>query len=160
MDGTMAKRGEPGKLVQSDQESLTMQLLRTREALMRHFRPMLSARDVSETQWRVLRSLYERPGMEAAELARYAAVMAPSLTRMLRTLEERGLISMERHPSDGRRLVISLSDSGIDFMTEALPEMERIYRHLSGAIEPQRMKEVLTLLKEVAERAGASEGAS
>lgn len=134
-----------------DQESLTIQLLRTREALMQHFRPMLASRDVSETQWRVLRSLYERGQLEASELAHVAAVMAPSLTRMLKVLEERKLLTIVRHPTDGRRLLISLSDTGRDFMLEALPEMERIYARLSLALDTRRMLELQKLLKEVAE---------
>jgi len=137
----------------AEQESLTIQLLRTREALMQHFRPMLSARDVSETQWRVLRSLHERSTLEASELAHVAAVMAPSLTRMLKVLEERGLIALERHPTDGRRLLISLSPQGKAFMAEAMPEMEKIYARLSLAIDSTRMAELQRLLKEVAELA-------
>lgn len=145
--------GEGQGVSVAEQESLTIQLLRTREALMQHFRPMLGARDVSETQWRVLRSLYERDALEASELAHVAAVMAPSLTRMLKVLDERGLITTARHPTDGRRLLISLSPAGQAFMVEALPEMQRIYAQLSHVIEPARMAQLQTLLKEVAELA-------
>lgn len=143
-----------------EQESLTIQLLRTREALMQHFRPMLGARDVSETQWRVLRSLYERGEMEALELARISAVMAPSLTRMLKVLEERGLIATARHPTDGRRVLISLSSAGHAFMDEALPEMQRIYAQLSQVLDAQRMRELQKLLKEVADLAATVPPAS
>ncbi|MGP1667270.1 MAG: homoprotocatechuate degradation operon regulator HpaR [Rhodanobacter sp.] len=141
--------------VTPDQESLTIQLLRTREALMQHFRPMLASRDVSETQWRVLRSLYERGQLEASELAHVAAVMAPSLTRMLKVLEERKLITIARHPTDGRRVLISLSGTGHDFMVEALPEMQRIYARLSSVIDTSRMHALQKLLKEIAEMASA-----
>lgn len=143
---------ESGKAA-TEQESLTIQLLRTREALMQHFRPMLRSRDVSETQWRVLRSLYEGGELEALELAQVAAVMAPSLTRMLKVLEERGLIVTTRHPTDGRRVLISISPAGRDFMQEALPEMQRIYGRLSLAIDSERMRALQKLLKEVAELA-------
>ncbi|MFD2647389.1 homoprotocatechuate degradation operon regulator HpaR [Devosia albogilva] len=137
----------------AEQESLTIQLLRAREALMQHFRPMLSARGVSETQWRVLRSLYEGGEMEALELAQVSAVMAPSLTRMIKVLEERGLIAIARHPTDGRRVLISISSAGRDFMQEALPEMQRIYERLSLAIDSERMRALQKLLKEVADLA-------
>lgn len=137
----------------AEQESLTIQLLRTREALMQHFRPMLSARDVSEAQWRVLRSLYEQGEMEALELARVSAVMAPSLTRMLKVLEERELINIVRHPTDGRRVLISISSRGKAFMLDAMPEMQRIYERLSLAIDSERMRELQKLLREVAELA-------
>lgn len=120
---------------------------------MQHFRPMLRSRDVSETQWRVLRSLYEGGELEALELAQVAAVMAPSLTRMLKVLEERGLIVTTRHPTDGRRVLISISPAGRDFMQEALPEMQRIYGRLSLAIDSERMRALQKLLKEVAELA-------
>jgi DNA-binding MarR family transcriptional regulator len=91
--------------------------------------------------------------MEALELAQVSAIMAPSLTRMLKVLEERGLIVIARHPTDGRRVLISISPAGREFMLEALPEMQRIYGRLSLAIDSERMRALQKLLKEVADLA-------
>ena len=72
--------------------SLPMSLLRAREAVMSHFRPMLDRHGVNEQQWRVIRVLAEAGQMDASEVAERANILAPSLTRMIKALSERGLI--------------------------------------------------------------------
>ena len=140
-------------------ESITIQLLRTREALMTHFRPMLIGLDVTEQQWRVLRSLQQCSGLEAGELAEMAAVLPPSLTRILKTLEQRGLVICERHRRDGRRLTITLSPEGKTFMQDSMSESQRIYLHLKDIIELDRWAQLSKLLSEVTERLQRAPGA-
>ena len=76
--------------------SLPMALLKAREAVMAGFRPDLDAHDLTEQQWRVLRVLTEHPGITAGELAERAALLKPSLSRIVGRLEERGLV--DRRP--------------------------------------------------------------
>lgn len=76
--------------------SLAIGLLRAREAVMSHFRPILAAHDVTEQQWRVIRTLSEAGMLDATEVAEKAFILAPSLTRMIRSLEERGLITKHK----------------------------------------------------------------
>jgi homoprotocatechuate degradation regulator HpaR len=78
--------------------SLPMALLKAREAVMAGFRPDLEAHDLTEQQWRVLRVLTEHPGITAGELAERAALLRPSVSRIVGRLEERGLI--DRRPGE------------------------------------------------------------
>ncbi len=70
-------------------ESLPMALLRTREAVMRLFRPGLRSHGVTEQQWRILRALAHAGPMEVTELAEATFLLAPSLSRILPDLEKR-----------------------------------------------------------------------
>src|SRR5215471_16814483 len=72
--------------------SLPMSLLRAREAVMRQFRPSLRRHDLTEQQWRILRALAAIDAIEVTELARTAFLLGPSLSRILRDLDARGLI--------------------------------------------------------------------
>src|SRR5690349_24939051 len=72
--------------------SLPMALLRAREAVMRQFRPSLRQHDLTEQQWRILRALAAIEAIEVTELARTAFLLGPSLSRILRDLDARGLI--------------------------------------------------------------------
>ena len=72
--------------------NLPQALLRAREAVMRYFRPNLKIAGVTEQQWRVIRVLSEAGTLDASEVADKASILAPSLTRMIRSLEERGVI--------------------------------------------------------------------
>src|SRR5947207_3383562 len=84
-------------------QSLPMALLRAREAVMRQFRPILRQHGLTEQQWRILRALAAVDAIEVTELARVAFLLGPSLSRILRDLETRGLIQREVNARDLRR---------------------------------------------------------
>ena len=107
--------------------SLPMSLLRAREAVMRQFRPSLRHHDLTEQQWRILRALASIDAIEVTELARTAFLLGPSLSRILRDLEARGLIERKTAKTDLRRGVISISDKGLKLMEVVAPSSEAIY---------------------------------
>lgn len=129
--------------------SLPMALLRTREAFMRHFRQPLREVDLTEQQWRVLRALGAVPEIDATGLASATLLLAPSLTRILRDLEERHLILRRADPDDARASLISLSSQGRVVLDEAALRSEPIYRTLVERLGEERMETLMRLLKEV-----------
>ena len=114
--------------------SLPIALLRARESVMDRFRPMLHRLDITEQQWRVLRVLREAEALDASELARRAAILAPSLSRILKTLEARSLIAMGKDPADGRRSLVSLTSEGHAFLSKAAPESAAIYAEIEALL--------------------------
>src|SRR3954469_15725549 len=92
--------------------SLPMSLLRAREAVMRQFRPSLRQHGLTEQQWRILRALAAVDAVEVTELAHVAFLLGPSLSRILRDLEARGLIERNVAKADLRRAVVSISAKG------------------------------------------------
>ena len=123
--------------------SITIALLKTREAFMERFRPLLHDIGVTEQQWRVLRVLYDAPGADATLLAQRAAVLAPSLTRIVKTLDERGLVAVGRDPRDARRSVLSLTDDGVALLEVALPRMAAIYHSIEETVGADRIERLL-----------------
>lgn len=136
---------------QSTRRSLPMALLRARESVMSHFRPMLAAHNVTEQQWRVLRVVHEGGPLDATEVANRASVLAPSLTRIIKTLEDRGFVLRRRADEDGRRAVLSITDSGKTFIEDIAPEQRRIYQSLEEKYGVERIDELLDLLEEFVE---------
>ena len=124
-------------------QTLPIALLRARETVMERFRPMLHRHDVTEQQWRVLRVLDEAGVMDASDLAKGAAILAPSLSRILKTLETRGLIEMHKDPGDGRRAVIRLSATGATFLAEAAQESAEIYAEIESLLGRDRIESLL-----------------
>ncbi len=129
--------------------SLPMALLLAREAVMRHFRPALRAIDLTEQQWRVLRALGSVREIEVTALANATFLLAPSLTRILKDLEEKGFIHRRPSPHDARTALISLADEGRTLLDEAGLRSERIYRAMTHKIGEERLEELMRLLKEV-----------
>ncbi|TDQ62054.1 homoprotocatechuate degradation regulator HpaR [Maritalea mobilis] len=136
---------------QSTRRSLPMALLRARESVMSHFRPMLAAHNVTEQQWRVLRVVDEEGPLDATEVANRASVLAPSLTRIIKTLEDRGFILRRRADDDGRRAVLSVTESGKAFIEAISPEQRRIYQSLEEKYGVERIEKLLDLLEEFVE---------
>lgn len=129
--------------------SLPIALLRAREKLMSRFRPMLASHDITEQQWRVLRAINEEQEIDATDVSERSCIMAPSLTRILRHLEERGLIARRRDEADGRRTMLSITDKGVQLIAEAAPESRRIYADIRSMFGEERFELLLDLLEEL-----------
>lgn len=111
----------------SDRDSLPVALLRTREAVMNLFRPLLKAHGLTEQQWRLIRILHESGELEFNQLAEVACILRPSLTGILTRLERAGLVTRERSLPDQRRLCVDLAPRGRDLFDTIMPEVDRIY---------------------------------
>ncbi len=129
--------------------SLPMALLRAREAVMRQFRPSLRALDLTEQQWRVLRALGSAPEFDATSLANATFLLAPSLTRILRDLETRGLIRRGVSAADLRASRLSLSAAGRALLDEAGVHSERIYRRMTTHIGEERLEALMVMLADL-----------
>jgi DNA-binding MarR family transcriptional regulator len=60
----------------------------------------------------VLGCLYRHGEMTVGELAASERVQPPSMTRTVNCLEEGGYVTRRPHETDGRQVVVALSDSG------------------------------------------------
>ncbi len=123
-----------------------MSLLRAREAVMSHFRPMLDRHGVNEQQWRVIRVLGEAGALDATQVAERANILAPSLTRMIKTLTERGLIERARDADDRRRLLLAIAPAGRDLLRRVSPDSARIFAELEGRFGKDRVEDLMDLL--------------
>jgi len=137
-------------LPRDTRRSLPIALLRAREAVMARFRPVLQAQDVTEQQWRVIRVLAEQSPLDATELADRACILAPSLTRIIRSLEERGLVLRERDQGDGRRILLSLSDKGLEIIYNVSPASRAVYADLEERYGRDRIEALLEMLSDLA----------
>jgi homoprotocatechuate degradation regulator HpaR len=129
--------------------SLPMALLRAREAVMRQFRPSLRKHDLTEQQWRILRALAAVDAIEVTELARIACLLGPSLSRILRDLEARGLIERRALKTDLRRAVLSISARGLRLIAEVAPSSEAIYAVITRRYGARKLGELQTMLAEL-----------
>ena len=138
--------------LRSFDESLPMALMRAREAVMRRFRPVLSEHDVTEQQWRVLRALADADGaLTVGDLADHTFLLGPSLSRMLVTLDERGLITRSTDQGDGRRSKITISSSGRSLVRAIAPHSETVYEDISSQLGAAELDHLYELLRRTAD---------
>ena len=87
-----------------------------RSAVMRLRRRLVTERDpenpLSLGATAVLGQLSRRGELSVGELARAERVQPPSMTRTVNALHQEGYLTRRRHPSDGRQVLVSLSETG------------------------------------------------
>lgn len=144
-----ARLAQDAFLPRDTRRSLPIALLRAREAVMSHFRPMLAQHDITEQQWRVVRILAEMETVDASEMTEKSFILAPSLTRIIRSLEERGIISKHKDEKDGRRVLLKITPAGLAIIREVTPESRIIYDRLEKRFGREKLDLLLDLLDEV-----------
>jgi homoprotocatechuate degradation regulator HpaR len=126
-----------------------MALLRAREAVMRQFRPSLRRHGITEQQWRVLRALTTVDRIEILALAQATCLLPPSLSRILKDLEERRFVVRRASPNDLRSSFISIAPKGHKLIEQAGVESEAIYAEIAQRFGPQRMAMLYDLLAQL-----------
>ena len=116
----------------------------------RFYRASLRKHGLTEQQWRILRALGGVETIEVTELARSAYLLGPSLSRILRDLEQRGLIERRSVKTDLRRGLVSISPEGLRLIEAVAPSSEAIYAEMTrryGADRLAALHEMLSALE-------------
>ena len=130
-------------------KSLTIALLRAREALMLSFRPMLAKHNFTEQQWRVLRVLGEKGPCDAGKLASEACILAPSLSRIINTLIDNQFIEKKLDNHDKRKIILNISDYGVEILEKIKPEYLSILKSIQKKYGEEKISTILKLLSEI-----------
>ena len=132
-------------------KSLTLSLLRAREALMMSFRPMLAKHKFTEQQWRVLRVLGEKGPCDAGKLAEEACILSPSLSRILSTLITNNFITKKEDIKDKRKIILEISKNGELKLETIKPEYLSILKSIQKRYGEDKINNILNLLAEIIE---------
>jgi DNA-binding MarR family transcriptional regulator len=68
---------------------------------------------LTDPQFTVLAWLTKEGPLTPGQLAERERIQPPSMTRTVNGLVELGLVAKTEHPTDGRQVVVSLTDSGV-----------------------------------------------
>ncbi|MCA6110574.1 MarR family transcriptional regulator [Bradyrhizobium cenepequi] len=131
------------------ERALPVGLLRAREAVMVHMRPILRAHGTTEQQWRVLRALNDVQPMDKTTLTNHAALLMPSLLRILKDLKQAGLIRLVRSQTNRRLTGVILTPRGAAYVavvTAALAQKSIILKQVIGQ---DTVEQLLDLLRTV-----------
>ncbi|MDY6807475.1 MarR family transcriptional regulator [Gordonia sp. HNM0687] len=80
--------------------------------LARRLRGRRPSRVVSLTQLSALHTLHHEGPMTPGALALAERVQPPSMTRVIASLSDLGMVKREPHPTDGRQAIVTLSQKG------------------------------------------------
>lgn len=132
-----------------DFESLPILLQKARESVVLTVRKTLAGFDLTEQQWRVIRTIYLNGELNAQTLASQSAILGPSLSRILNRLEQDGYLLRKISPGDQRELIISLSAKGKRLHQKVQPKVQANYDSLNAKLSAKKISELVGLLDDV-----------
>lgn len=91
-------------------------------------------------------------GTRITDLAARAGMTRQMMGRLVRELDDLGYLMTDPDPTDQRAIIVSLTDHGRRFATDAersKAELERDYEALLGAGEPARLRQSLARLANI-----------
>ncbi|WP_376771519.1 MarR family winged helix-turn-helix transcriptional regulator [Actinomadura alba] len=77
-----------------------------------------STSGLSITQQAALAAVERHQSMSPRQLAEHEKVQPPSMTRVIAALEEQNLLVRTPHPTDGRQVVLNVTDQGRELLKE------------------------------------------
>lgn len=103
-----------------------------------HRRLRLVTDDLPPLQFSVLATLERHGTLRSGELAQREAVTAPTMTRVLATLAERGLVSRAPDPGDARSVKVSISPDGIAAVARVRSERSALLGARLARLDPEQ----------------------
>jgi DNA-binding MarR family transcriptional regulator len=111
------------------------------------------------TQFHCLRAIAAKQGTaKTTHLARQLQVTAPSMTRTIDSLVERGLVLRQAEPADRRTISLILTEQGRELMDRYQSEIHERLRDLIAVLDPSQKQRLLaatgdlTVMLDAAER--------
>ncbi|MFA7438863.1 homoprotocatechuate degradation operon regulator HpaR [Castellaniella sp.] len=129
-----------------------MLLLRAREKLMAHFRPLLRVHGLSDQQWRIIRALHEFGPLESRLVSDICSLSTPSLAGILNRMQALGLVHKERQESDQRRVIVSLTDKSQALVEQISDDIETLYAGLEHRVGQDLLARLYQATDELVER--------
>ncbi|NKI31828.1 transcriptional regulator, SarA/Rot family [Croceivirga thetidis] len=106
---------------------------------------------ITVEQWLVLKVVHEHQSINQSQIGALLVKDKPTISKMIRSLENKGVIKKMRSNLDSRAFDISLSEKGNEWMTRLMPLIEEIrFKGLKG-LKNEELSTTIDVLKRVTE---------
>jgi len=126
-------------------------LERTAKRMKQHFQQCLAAADAGITidQWVVLQVLDKQDGLSQLEIAKATYKDAPTITRIIDLLCEKGLTLRVTDEQDRRRFKIKLTQEGQERIQAVLPVIQQSRRQAWDGLKNEQIDQLVDTLNKV-----------
>ena len=114
-------------------------------ALIRAFRPILEAYDLTYPQYIVMHSLWYNNQVSLKELSNDTHLDSGTLTPIVKRLETKGLLTRQVSSEDERKKVISLTEQGMQLKVDAEELTAKLMARSNMSLERIELLRELTL---------------
>jgi DNA-binding MarR family transcriptional regulator len=130
------------------QASLLYSVKRVELVVRARLDELLKPSGITAVQYTALTVLEQHEGLPTAQLARRSFVTAQSMSDLVRTLEQRGLIVRERNPENRRELLLHLTSEGRELLAEHADEVLALERQMVSTLTEQQVDQLRAALAE------------
>lgn len=134
-------------------DQLCFALCAATNAVVRTYRPLLKALDLTHPQYLLLMALWEDDELKVTDLAARLDLPAHSLSPVLTRLEAAGLVTRRRHATDRRIVTVALTDAGRDLEQHAARAQHEVV--LRSHLTKDALEQLRTSLQLLAAQLGA-----
>ena len=93
--------------------------------------------------------ILHNPGITSRQLCATLGILPPNLVGIVNTLERRGLIARQPHPSDGRAMGLHPTAEGVALMAEAEVTASTLEEEVGSRLTKSERKTILRLLQKI-----------
>jgi MarR family transcriptional regulator, organic hydroperoxide resistance regulator len=106
----------------------------------------------TEEHWRILRVLSDEEGRSMGELAELVLLNGPALTKNIDKLASRGLVQRASDEDDSRRVLVFISDLGLDALARLNERVDAHHESIEDALGPRTTTQLKRLLERLIKR--------
>ena len=137
-----------------DSMAIVSNLFRAANAVRNHFeRTVLLSNDLSWTAFVVLWVTWIWEPIETRQIAEEGGFSKATLTGVLGTLEGRGYVARAKSTTDGRLVIVTMTDAGRKLMDDLFPRFNKQEQKIAGAIPQAEHAALAEALRLVTKRA-------
>ncbi|MDX3580793.1 MULTISPECIES: MarR family winged helix-turn-helix transcriptional regulator [Streptomyces] len=136
--------------IRRDQMAAVANIYRAASAVRQHLEnSVLRGSDLTWTAFVVLWVVWVWGESETRHVAEEAGISKGTLTGVARTLESRGLVRRAAHPTDGRLVLLSLTDAGEELMRRVFPAFNEEETFVTGQLSDAECRSLAEGLRSV-----------
>lgn len=131
----------------------TVALMRTAHLLRRQVEEVVASEGITAQQYNVLRILRGARGpLPTMEISERMIEPSPGITRLIVTLEEKGLVKREQWAGDRRQILCQITPAGLRILESLEPAMNELDDATTASLSDQKVDLLLDALAEIRER--------
>ncbi|WP_340556118.1 MarR family winged helix-turn-helix transcriptional regulator [Streptomyces sp. GSL17-111] len=146
----LARARLDGMAVRREQMAAVANIHRAAAVVRHHLEnSVLRGSDLTWTAFVVLWVVWVWGESETRRVAEEAGISKGTLTGVSRTLESRGLLRRGEHPTDGRLVLLSLTERGEAFMREVFPAFNDEEVFVTARLDDEECRDLADMLRRV-----------
>jgi DNA-binding MarR family transcriptional regulator len=113
------------------------------------FLERLAVYGLKPVDFSVMSVIHHNPGVTSRQLCATLSILPPNLVALVQSLESRGLIERQAHPTDGRAVGLHPTANGVSLMQQAEATASKLEIDASSKLTASQRQTLVQLLQKI-----------